>query len=415
MSAAVSTPRPDGARPQRRRLFFITTYEPGTAPHFECVLWALHKAGWEITVITPPGDATLAPEVFDARWHTKTLSFDPHRRRVASEVSLFCQLLKARFGRYDVIYLHSQGLGYRAPLALLGPALGKRLVYHNPDYYDPITYPVRSRLEGALSRKCHLYMSSEYHRGYIARAQYRIKCPVLICPPNLPAAWPIPSVSEGRRREMSGECQASFVLRVHSSFDEFRMTLELFHALALLPQRFRLAMPRNRNPVTDQKTQAHLDKLGISDRVLRLPYMGYQEMLAYTVCADAGLLLYQNNDLGNFFQSPRRLTEYLACGLPLVASRFTGLENLVLRYGLGQCVDASRPRSIADGILRLEAEVRSGKYPRAEVRRKFEQHFAFEHWEPRVVAAFEDLVKHRGRRRQSLPPANWSPGDDGTP
>jgi glycosyltransferase involved in cell wall biosynthesis len=386
-----------------RSVLFVTTADSKLTPHAEWIPWALERAGWEVTAVTPAGSSSLLRNVLKTRWDCRELPCD---RSMRAEFTLLKELLKARFGRANVIYLHSQGLGWRAALVFLGPLFGKRLVYHNPDYYDPIAYPVRSALEKLLARCCDLVISHEYHRGYIMRAHCRLRCPVLISPPNLSAQWPIPAPSLEKRLEMSGGVEKEFILRLHSGFSPRRMVPQLFEALALLPSRFRLVMNGGH---ARPEVEPLLKSLGISDRVVMLPPLDYGKMLEYTVNSDAGVLLYSNNDLGNFFQSPGRLTEYLACGVPVIAPRFTGIENVVYRYGIGRCVNAADPRALAAGIFAIEDDVRTSRLSPSVIRSRFEAHFAFEHWESRVAEAFDSLLAPRRRTAQAPPPEYWFP------
>jgi glycosyltransferase involved in cell wall biosynthesis len=384
-----------------RTLLFLTTADPASTPHAEWIPWALQRAGWNVTVVAPGEQDSVLRKTLGAKWSWRSLPFG----RLRGECAVLFELLKARFGRYDAVCLHSQGLGWRAGLIFAGPLFGMRLAYHNADYYDPIAYPLRTRLERRLARKSRLLISHEYHRGYILRAQYQLRCPILISPPNLPAAWPIPPRSDALRAEMAGAAGPdAFLLRLHGGFDPRRMTAGLFQALTLLPPRFRLVM-------TDGGPEAArlFGSLSLGDRIVMLPQLDYAGMLTYTASADAGVLLYSNNDLGNYFQAPGRLTEYLACGLPVLAPRYAGIENLVLRYGIGRCVNPASPASIAAGLLDLERDIRSGRTTPAEIRRLFEVHFAYEHWIPAVSAAFDDMLNAKGRRAQAPPPEYWFP------
>jgi glycosyltransferase involved in cell wall biosynthesis len=390
-------------------VLFITTADPDTTPHAEWIPWTLEKAGWRVTTVTPAGKSSLLREVLGARWTCRTFSFGPGRNRLVAEYALLRELLKARFGPDSLIYLHSQGLGWRAALVFLGPLFGKRLVYHDPDYYDPITYPVRAALEGLLARRCDLVVSHEFHRGYIMRAAYRLRCPVLVSPPHLSIDWPIPPRSEARRREMTGGREDAFVLRLHSGFHPRRMGPQLFEALSLLPDRFRLVMTGRPDGSADPGAARFVHKLGVAGRVVALPRLDYRTMLEYTASSDAGVLLYANNDLGNFFQAPGRLTEYLASGLPVIASRFTGIENLVLRYGIGRCAEPDDPARLAGAILALEDDTRAGRFSPALIRHRFETHFAYDHWETRVLAAFERALRFGRGTRQAPPPEYWFP------
>jgi glycosyltransferase involved in cell wall biosynthesis len=394
---------------QQPSLLFITTADPDSTPHAEWIPWTLEKAGWRVTTVTPAGNGSLLRQVLGARWNSRALPFGRGRNRLAAEYALLRELLRARFGSDQVIYLHSQGLGWRAALVFLGPLFGKRLVYHNPDYFDPVTYPIRTTLEGILARRCDLVINHEFHRGYIMRAEYRLRCPVLVAPPHLPIGWPVPPRSEQRRSELAGGREDAFILRLHSGFHPRRMVPQILEALAILPERFRLAMTGRADGSADPAAERLMTKLGISGRVVTLPRLGYGAMLEYTASSDAGILLYANNDLGNFFQAPGRLTEYLACGLPVIASRFTGIENLVLRYGIGCCAESGDPARLADAILQLESQVRSGRFSPTLMRHRFETHFAYDHWESRILGAFERALRFGRGPSQAPPPEYWFP------
>ena len=393
----------------KKSAVFLTTVPSNNTPHSEYVPWVLADAGWEVTVVAPNEREGLVRCTLSPKWTWRDLRFGAGTGHILSELLILWELLRARFGGSSVIVIHSQGLGWRAPFFFLGPLLGKRLVYHTPDYYDPITYPVRSWLEGCLARKCDLFLSTEYHRAYILRAQHRLNCPVVVSPPNLAAQWPIPARSERTRSQMDGGVKDAFVLRLNSRFGPLRMVAQVMEALSLLPPRFRLVMTGEERGWNPQANELAC-RLGIRDRVVMLPPMDYADVLAYTSNADAGVLLYDNNDLGNYFTSPGRLTDYLACGLPVLASRFAGLESVVCRYGIGECVDAWDPKSIAAGIARLANGVESGLFDRGKIRSSFERHFAYERWAPEVVAAFERLLSSKQKMKQSPPPQYWFPG-----
>ncbi len=387
---------------------FLTRSHLDSSPYAEIALPSLAEDGWDITVKAPGASNSVLWAVRRYPRVAADMRWQDGRHVVRQEAELLRALWSARWGGYDVIYVNSQSLSARAALALAGPKLGKRLVYHNPDYYDPFSHPRYFRLERRFCRKVDLYLNNEFHRGYITQALYGIACPVVTAPPNLPACWPIPRPSAQKRAEMCGGSQSGqFVIMLHGGYNEIRMVPELFRALALAPPHIRLVMTgrEHRRAEVDRS----LASLGIEGRVHRLPRVSFQEMLAYTVNADAGVLLYQNNDIGNFFTAPGRLTEYLACGSPVLASNHTGLENLVLRYGLGETVLSTDPKDIAAGILRLERAVREGRLCRGKMRDLFLRHFAFDHWEPTVVMAFNELLEGRGRRATEPPRFPWMP------
>jgi glycosyltransferase involved in cell wall biosynthesis len=56
---------------------------------------------------------------------------------------------------------------------------------------------------------------------------------------------------------------------------------------------------------------------------------------------------------------PNKVFEYVAAGIPVVASDLPELRSLVDRYGIGVVVDAADPASVAAGISAALAEPRA--------------------------------------------------------
>jgi glycosyltransferase involved in cell wall biosynthesis len=387
----------------KKRVLFLSRGDSSEVPHGEICLPALAKAGWEIEVMAPGATNSLLNSIRPF----------PHRARdlppagFKQEVATFLALLRGRFGKPDVIYVHSQSLSARAYLALFGPLFGKKLVYHNPDYYDPFDYPLYFILEKLFCQKVDLYLNNEFHRGYITRAAYGVRSPVVTVPIMLPACWPFPERSAALRAEMCGGDDGAFVTILHGGYAEIRMVPELFEALRLLPKKFRLVMfdRDHRDAEVDQK----LRSLGLADRVVRYPRMNVLELARYTVNADAGVLLYQNNDLGNFFTAPGRLTEYVGAGLPVIATNHTALENLIWRFHLGVTVDSTKPGKLAEGIANLASRIQQQEFQRSVLRETFLEKLAFDHWEGEIVQHFEEMVAATAKRPKSGPRFPWLP------
>gem|GEM_PF-1339618 len=397
----------------KKRLMYLTLSTLDSVPYDELFLTPLANQGWEITLAALRVQHSLVQRACPypcRRMDLGTGTSTSVISRCLNELSVALAFMKAFLGPYDVICVGTSGTAVRAGLFALMPRLGKKLVYRALEWYDPRRYPWRVRLERAFARKVDLHINTEYHRAYVYWTYYHMRCPLVILPSRLPTWWPIPAGSSEERLRLCGGDPNAFLLVHHGGFSFKRCTQELVEALAMLPSRFRLVIVGGRDgarhkPEMDQMTA----RLRVSDRVIVLPRMDFQKMLEVTVNCDAGVLLYRNTDLGNFFMSPGRLTEYTACGLPVLASDFTGLESLVRRFDIGLTTDGEDPEAIAQALLQMERERKAGRWKSDAVRECFRLHLAFDNFEANLCRAFSDLIQGSPEHRKSVPPAcPWS-------
>jgi glycosyltransferase involved in cell wall biosynthesis len=370
-----------------KRLIFLTAYDLSVSPILEVTLAALSRRGWKIDIVATGADSSVMGRVFP--YPCRRHDIPPlNHGRLAFESAVFRWLQRARTGPYDVIYIHSNALASRAGVALAGHLFGKRLVYHASDFFDPLEHPIHAWLEKSLIRRAAYHLSVEFHRAYICQTLYGFRAPILIVPPLLPSSWPIPDSSQEIRRKLGANSSDDVLVILHGGWSRLRSTSRLLEALAILPPHFRLVMTTDPSP----PLLAEFSRLGIEQRVVCIGRQKYEDLFRYTSSSDIGVLLYANNDLGNFFQAPGRLTEYLACGIPVLASHFTGIQLLTLKHGIGLCADPDSSEDIARRLLDLEAGRRERHFSRAVIRQRFVDTFAFDHWEEPVCRAFDELM-----------------------
>ncbi len=75
-----------------------------------------------------------------------------------------------------------------------------------------------------------------------------------------------------------------------------------------------------------------------------------------TQSADIGLQLQYDEGLNSYYCAPGKLFQYLMAGLPVVASNFPGMIEILEREDVGLCADPRNPREIADAITRILAD-----------------------------------------------------------
>jgi len=187
-------------------------------------------------------------------------------------------------------------------------------------------------------------------------SSYRLQRMPEVIRTALPKWWVVPERSEASRYQF---LQRSGLINVDrprlivagGPYRNDRMSPQLLDAFAKLPPNYGIIfswMPQG-NP-DRLACEAHMKRLGLTERVIILDPVGFSDLLALYACCDIGILLYPNSGVGHFYQAPGRLTEYLRCGLSIVCSAFPGLELLTLKNRLGSVADPYNPTSIAQAI-----------------------------------------------------------------
>jgi glycosyltransferase involved in cell wall biosynthesis len=91
-------------------------------------------------------------------------------------------------------------------------------------------------------------------------------------------------------------------------------------------------------------------RLGIGERVHRLGPVPPDEVVAHAASADVGVSPIVPSCLNYRYSLPNKLFQYMAAGLPTVASDFPQVREIVIGSGCGVVADTTRPRAVADAI-----------------------------------------------------------------
>jgi glycosyltransferase involved in cell wall biosynthesis len=123
------------------------------------------------------------------------------------------------------------------------------------------------------------------------------------------------------------------------------------------------AVPKVRTPfifvLLGHKT-AYLEHLldivrerGLSDHVLHHPGVDSDRLSAYTVGADAGLVIYAKTPLNNYLCAPNKLFEYCMANVPVIGCDLPEVRRVLEEATVGELFDVDSPDSIAAAIDRL--------------------------------------------------------------
>lgn len=90
--------------------------------------------------------------------------------------------------------------------------------------------------------------------------------------------------------------------------------------------------------------------LNLIEKVFFLGRIAGAELHKYTPSADLGLCLLENRGLNYYYSLPNRIFDYLQTGVPVLATDFPEISNIVNTYNTGILVHHHEPEYLAEII-----------------------------------------------------------------
>ena len=89
------------------------------------------------------------------------------------------------------------------------------------------------------------------------------------------------------------------------------------------------------------------------DNILITGWVEHANVAPYLVHADVGVVLNRATHYNNLIGLPNKLYEYMACGLPIVASNMPQMTKLIKKHKCGISVNPENEMHIAEAILKI--------------------------------------------------------------
>lgn len=96
---------------------------------------------------------------------------------------------------------------------------------------------------------------------------------------------------------------------------------------------------------------AHEKRLG--DRIFFAGKIEQSRLLDYTAGADIGTAIIENLSLSYYYALPNKMFEYIQAGIPVIASNFPQMKEILDRYAVGLSVDPAETGEVIDAIRKL--------------------------------------------------------------
>jgi glycosyltransferase involved in cell wall biosynthesis len=125
----------------------------------------------------------------------------------------------------------------------------------------------------------------------------------------------------------------------------------------------------------------------------KVRYLGkvpFEEVSEYYSSADIGIVCFLP-ERNHIKAMPNKLFEYMAAGLPVIASDFPLWKKIIDDAGCGICVDPTNPKEIAGAILHLFNNPQLRKQMGENGRRAVEEKYNWKRESERLLRAYEKL------------------------
>ena len=181
--------------------------------------------------------------------------------------------------------------------------------------------------------------------------------------------------------------------------DESRAMLQVAEALGLLVRRWPdlhlLCFGELAHTAFGQALRRRAAEAGAAHHVILRERIPWRDLQAYLAASLVGLVLY-GEGRNNRWGLPNRLFEFMAHGVPVVATDFPLLREVVSDAQCGLRVDSTRPAAIADAIARLVEDpalrARLGATGRRAVRERYNWDIEIEP----LIELYRAVIGHPG-------------------
>jgi glycosyltransferase involved in cell wall biosynthesis len=240
-----------------------------------------------------------------------------------------------------------------------------------------------------------LVIEVEPNRAKLRKEWYHLARFPLVIPNSIPKSEIPPQSQVGGLAKLAGiQFPAGVPVLLYSGGVYFHRELDLLvDALAEMRRRpFFLAFCYGDAAAIADLRQKCAERLGL-DQAKICDAVPRSELLACIHEADAGYVYYRPSlTIGNVYAAPTKLFEYIAVGLPVIASNNPEIVKLIDEGGLGVCVKDEGVLGLRDAIESLLFDNERLACVRERQREKFESELCYEVAAKTAIQAIIELL-----------------------
>ena len=313
---------------------------------------SLATAGHEVVVLelseVQDADRTLdgftRSSCLPSAWPTQKLPIPPYRSLLL--LSFLAAIVKVR---PDIVHAHDAAMLLPG---LVGARLtGAKLVYDSHELATSVPYRERTWawFVGAIERvvvpRCAAVITVSDGIAARLRERYRLSAtPTVVRNVSALAV----NGTGGLRSRLGLRPEVSLVL--HQGAPAPDRGCEALVAAAAELDDVHVVFLGDPEPGYGEGLSELIRRRGVGDRVTLFPSVALDDLLAHTAEADVGVTLLQDTCENHRLALPNKLFEYIAAGVPVVASALPEVQQLIETYGIGWCVGPDDPIELAQAL-----------------------------------------------------------------
>jgi glycosyltransferase involved in cell wall biosynthesis len=276
------------------------------------------------------------------------------RAHLAAELARYVRRAAAAAGRAPAQVWMAHDLDALPAAWLARRRHGGRLLYDSHELFSeriavsPAARPFWRALERRLAPRADAVVTVGH--GVAAELGRRWRMPPPTVVRNLPAFAPAAAGDGSPLRGALGLQDDARIVLYLGGLQPGRGLETLVDVAPRLPDRDVVVLMGPGHPDYIASLRGRASRAGAAERVVLAPAVPTEEVVRWAAGADLGLALIQNVSLSYFLSLPNKLFEYVAAGLPVVASDFPELRSVVEGRGLGAVCAPDDPDAIARAI-----------------------------------------------------------------
>ncbi|MDR2410969.1 MAG: glycosyltransferase [Bacteroidales bacterium] len=100
----------------------------------------------------------------------------------------------------------------------------------------------------------------------------------------------------------------------------------------------------------------YVRRKNLTDKVIFIGRVPFEQLPAYTACADIGINLLENKGLNYYYALPNRIFDYMRMNVPILSTDFPEIRKIIAHYNTGTLINDYSPQFLAETVQQMSKQ-----------------------------------------------------------